>query len=721
MSSSDAVATGGNQLQQASGGGQQQQQQPNGLYIENVIIIQYDPQVQEIYDQARKLRCTWYDYYEKSVTFRPYNVDMHDAVTANFLGDNIQCWMQIQVGKGPWSNEVAGIVKIGQTMTMVLAIKDDENRFDMLVRNCVAHDGKHQPIQLVDEYGCVARPKIMAKFQKVRNFGPAATVVSYAHFQAFKFPDSMSVHFQCVIQVCRYECPEPVCNGQASGGETNNLSMSGGNGVPSALSGSGTDYAASGTELVASKEILPQNSGHGQHSTIKLVTPSQPHNSNTANLKLDETQGRVQVKLDTSMIASAQQQQQQQQSSLRQPHNGPLPPHLLHTATAGTVQETSNQAAAPGPPFPVGRGGHTFMSSSFTGTNSKSAANSGVSSATGGAIGSGRPIGGRGASVVPSNGMQSMHYSSPYPQIQRSGALAYVSTNRLGDLPFGDGSTSSMRSNNDDGDAESDSSKPLVSLFGSPRALLSTPNVSSSASILAKHPASNHRYRRSINVNHTAATTTASPAQPKVSAKNARDLSSDSTAIKTQKTIQVVSPDDVAFSLLSDESLEPLTISGPLSSGVGRSRFYKPGEDLSTVCFSATRLMSAILITLILVATSIVIVTFVIIRQRSIKRLEESKLSPIYESNDSPAMSIHHKDSHLNQYHHHHHNHSQNQDQSNRQQTTSKNYLTTNSDKLYDEDTVAEIMSRRQREEIQQRNNYLARLYSQFSPATYWR
>lgn len=81
----------------------------------------------------------------------------------------------------------------------------------MLVRNCVAHDGKHQPIALVDEQGCVARPKIMSRFQKIKNFGSSASVVSYAYFQAFKFPDSMNVHFQCVIQVCRYECPEPKC------------------------------------------------------------------------------------------------------------------------------------------------------------------------------------------------------------------------------------------------------------------------------------------------------------------------------------------------------------------------------------------------------------------------------------------------------------------------------------------------------------------------------
>lgn len=198
--------TGNDNALQANG-------QANGLFIENTIIIQYDAQVQEIWDQARRLRCTWYDYYEKAVTFRGFNVEMQDAVTANFLGDNIQCWMQIQAGKGPWASEVAGIVKIGQTMTMVLAIKDDENKFDMLVRNCVAHDGKHQPIQLVDDNGCVIRPKIMSRFQKVKNFGHSATVVSYAYFQAFKFPDSMNVHFQCVIQVCRHECPEPACEG----------------------------------------------------------------------------------------------------------------------------------------------------------------------------------------------------------------------------------------------------------------------------------------------------------------------------------------------------------------------------------------------------------------------------------------------------------------------------------------------------------------------------
>lgn len=28
------------------------------------------------------------------------------------------------------------------------------------------------------------------------------------NLQAFKFPDSMEVHFQCTIQICRYQCPD---------------------------------------------------------------------------------------------------------------------------------------------------------------------------------------------------------------------------------------------------------------------------------------------------------------------------------------------------------------------------------------------------------------------------------------------------------------------------------------------------------------------------------
>lgn len=65
----------------------------------------------------------------------------------------------------------------------------------------------------------------MSKFSKIKNFGASASVLSYAHFQAFKFPDSMEVYFQCTIQICRYQCPDqcdapkPIAAAPPAGGD----------------------------------------------------------------------------------------------------------------------------------------------------------------------------------------------------------------------------------------------------------------------------------------------------------------------------------------------------------------------------------------------------------------------------------------------------------------------------------------------------------------------
>lgn len=42
----------------------------------------------------------------------------------NFIGDNVDCWMEIQHGKGPWAPPVSGIVPLGSTLTLVVAIND---------------------------------------------------------------------------------------------------------------------------------------------------------------------------------------------------------------------------------------------------------------------------------------------------------------------------------------------------------------------------------------------------------------------------------------------------------------------------------------------------------------------------------------------------------------------------------------------------------------------
>lgn len=80
--------------------------------------------------------------------------------------------------------------------------------FDMRVTSCEASDGGGSPIYLSDQHGCVLRPKMVSKFMKLRNTDGRATVMCYAHFHAFKFPDSMAVHLRCKVEICRFGCPD---------------------------------------------------------------------------------------------------------------------------------------------------------------------------------------------------------------------------------------------------------------------------------------------------------------------------------------------------------------------------------------------------------------------------------------------------------------------------------------------------------------------------------
>ena len=117
----------------------------NGRFYENNIVIQYDKDLIEVWDEAKRLRCEWYNDYEKGVTKPPIRVSDLEVVELNFrgkfnkcakkwahmmfciiAGDNVDCWMEIQQGKGPWASPVTGIVPLGTTLTMVVGIDDKE-------------------------------------------------------------------------------------------------------------------------------------------------------------------------------------------------------------------------------------------------------------------------------------------------------------------------------------------------------------------------------------------------------------------------------------------------------------------------------------------------------------------------------------------------------------------------------------------------------------------
>lgn len=54
------------------------------------------------------------------------------SIGFDFKGDNVDCWMEIQSGKGPWAPPVSGIVPIGSTLTLVVAINDYRGKIGLL-------------------------------------------------------------------------------------------------------------------------------------------------------------------------------------------------------------------------------------------------------------------------------------------------------------------------------------------------------------------------------------------------------------------------------------------------------------------------------------------------------------------------------------------------------------------------------------------------------------
>ncbi|XP_023288463.1 uncharacterized protein LOC105704387 isoform X2 [Orussus abietinus] len=189
----------------------------HGQFYENTVVVQYDKDLLEVWDEAKRLRCEWFNDYEKTASKPPMVIADLDVIQLDFRGDNVDCWMEIQHGKGPWAPPVSGIVPLGSTLTLVVAINDYRGEFDMRVKSCAASDGGGHTIQLSDEFGCVLRPKMISRFLKARGSDDRATVIAYAFFHAFKFPDALSVHIKCKVEICRHGCLDHCQSGGSVG------------------------------------------------------------------------------------------------------------------------------------------------------------------------------------------------------------------------------------------------------------------------------------------------------------------------------------------------------------------------------------------------------------------------------------------------------------------------------------------------------------------------
>ncbi|XP_015600177.1 uncharacterized protein LOC107270055 isoform X2 [Cephus cinctus] len=181
-------------------------------YLENVLVLQNEPGIQEVWDTVRRVRCLWEGNINKALSVS-LSVDMLNQEIVTFSGDTASARLDIQTGRGPFAPAADGLVKIGEIMTLVVSVEGDPG-FDLQVRDCIARDeSSTNTVQLTDERGCILKPKLFGAFQKTRDTGnTGASIIAYAFFQAFKFPDVMDLFIECNVELCKTDCdacPDP--------------------------------------------------------------------------------------------------------------------------------------------------------------------------------------------------------------------------------------------------------------------------------------------------------------------------------------------------------------------------------------------------------------------------------------------------------------------------------------------------------------------------------
>ncbi|XP_076351310.1 cuticlin-3-like [Tachypleus tridentatus] len=177
------------------------------MYLENTVIIQNDPYIQEVWDHARRLRCTWSHTLTKALIARPFETYKSFTVPVAFTQDTINTLMEVQVGKGPFSTPATGYLHVGDETSLVIYVQDPTNKFDAKMMGCKASNGKGLSVALTDENGCVMRPEMMTPFYKTRDTrDTGANIIMYTYFKAFKLPDTNHFYIRCNIAVCLEEC-----------------------------------------------------------------------------------------------------------------------------------------------------------------------------------------------------------------------------------------------------------------------------------------------------------------------------------------------------------------------------------------------------------------------------------------------------------------------------------------------------------------------------------
>ncbi|CAL4141552.1 unnamed protein product, partial [Meganyctiphanes norvegica] len=183
------------------------------MYFDNTIIIQNDALIQEVWDTARAIRCTWQHTISKSVNSKPFKVYEPEKVSVQLDSRSVNTLMEIQQGSGPFATPATGYIYMGDDTSMVIYLSSGGKSLDANVVSCSGSRSNGEVVDLLDSRGCVLRSDLLTPFSKTtKTNGVKADLMLYSYLKGFKIAEKSEFVISCQLEVCQDTCSKP-CTG----------------------------------------------------------------------------------------------------------------------------------------------------------------------------------------------------------------------------------------------------------------------------------------------------------------------------------------------------------------------------------------------------------------------------------------------------------------------------------------------------------------------------
>nr|CAD7404657.1 unnamed protein product [Timema poppensis] len=181
-------------------------------FMWNTVTVQYNPLIEEEWDEHFKVTCEYgYDFW-KTVTFPFLDVEVATGNPVVFTLSPPECYMEIRNGYGTNGNRVTSAVRVGDPLTLIIYMRSKYDGFDIVVNDCYAHNGATKKIQLIDQYGCPVDDKLISRFRGSWSESGVFETQVFAYMKTFRFTGSPALYIECDVRMCHGRCPSQPCH-----------------------------------------------------------------------------------------------------------------------------------------------------------------------------------------------------------------------------------------------------------------------------------------------------------------------------------------------------------------------------------------------------------------------------------------------------------------------------------------------------------------------------